>query len=38
MKTMRKGNEKIYQQAKDQAMVKKYKQNDLGLFVYAFRM
>jgi hypothetical protein len=35
---MRKGNDKIYQQAKDQALVKKYKQNELGLFVYALRM
>ena len=36
---MRKSNDEIYQLAKDQALVKKVKNNkDLGLFVYALRM
>ena len=36
---MRKCNDEIYQLAKDQVLVKKLKKtNDLGLFVYAFRM
>ena len=34
MKTKRKGNDEIYQLAKDQALVKKLKKNKLGLFVY----
>jgi hypothetical protein len=40
MKTMRKCNDEIYQLAKDQALVKKFKKTtkDLGLFVYALRM
>jgi hypothetical protein len=39
MKTMRKGNEEIYQLAKEQALVKKVNQaKDLGLFVNALRM
>jgi hypothetical protein len=39
MKAMRKCNDKIYQLAKDQALVKKLKKTkDLGLFVYAFRV
>ena len=36
---MRKCNDKIYQLAKDQALVKKLKiTKDVGLFVYALRM
>ena len=36
---MRKCNDGIYQLAKDQALVKKFKKiKDLGLFVYALRM
>ena len=36
---MRKCNDEIYHLAKDQALVKKLKKKqDLGLFVYAFRM
>ena len=40
MKTMRKCNDEIYQLAKDQALVKKFKKKpkDLGLFVYALRI
>jgi hypothetical protein len=40
MKTIRKGNDEIYQLAKNQALVKKLKTTtkDLGLFVYALRM
>jgi hypothetical protein len=40
MKAMRKCNDEIYQLAKDQPLVKKFKKKpkDLGLFVYAFRM
>jgi hypothetical protein len=38
MKTIRKCNEEIYQLVKDQALVKKLKTKDLGLFVYALRM
>jgi hypothetical protein len=33
---MRKGNDEIYQLAKDQALVKQLKK--IGLFVYALRM
>jgi hypothetical protein len=39
MKTMRTGNDEIYQLAKEQELVKKIKKTkDLGLFVYALRM
>ena len=39
MKRMRKCNDDVYQLAKDQTLVKKLKKtNDLGFFVYAFRM
>ena len=38
MKTIRNCNEEIYQLVKDQALVKKLKTKDLGLFVYALRM
>ena len=38
MKTIRKCNEEIYQLVKDQALVKKLKTKDLGLFVYALQM
>ena len=38
MKAMRKGDDEIYQLAKDQALVKKLKNKRFGLFVYAFRM
>ena len=38
MKTIRNCNEEIYQLVKDQALVKKLKTKDLGLFVYAPRM
>jgi hypothetical protein len=31
-------NDEIYQLAKDQALVKKFKKKDLGLFVFALRM
>ena len=35
---MRKCNDESYQLAKDQALVKKLKNKDLDLFVYALRM
>ena len=38
MKTIRNCNEEIYQLVNDQALVKKLKTKDLGLFVYALRM
>jgi hypothetical protein len=39
MKRMRKCNDEVYQLAKDQALVKKFKKTkDLGLFVYALQM
>ena len=38
MKTMRKGNNDIYQLAKDQELFKKFKKKDAGLFVYALRV
>ena len=41
MKTMRKCNDEMYQQAKDQALVKKLKTTttkDLDLFVYVLRI
>ena len=38
MKRMRKCNDEIYQLAKDQALVKKFKKMYLGLIVYALWM
>jgi hypothetical protein len=35
---MRKGNNDIYQLAKDQELFKKLKKKDVGLFVYALRV
>ena len=35
---MRKRDDEIYQLAKNQALVKRLKNKDLGLFVYAFRV
>ena len=35
---MIKCNDEVYQLVKDQALAKKLKKKDLGLFVYAFRV